>query len=62
MLPGDYLMLIMHNTPSSARQSGSIMEATPGFFCLSEVSWCIKCFSLHNEKGVSNYKEIISVG
>lgn len=43
-------MFIMHNTPPGAGHSGRIIEATPGFLSLGNMSWFIIYFSLHNGK------------
>lgn len=43
-------MFIMHNTPPGAGHSGRIIEATPGFLGLGNMSWFIIYFSLHNGK------------
>lgn len=57
MLPGGYLTLVIHNSPPGTGQSSCIMEATPGFLCLSDVSWFIICFSLHNGKGEESHSK-----
>lgn len=43
-------LLKMHHTPLDAGQGGRVMEATPGFFSLGDVSWFIACSFLRNKK------------
>lgn len=52
-------MLIMHYTPPGAGQSGHIMEVTPGFLSLCDVSVFVIWFSLHDGKGESVISKLI---